>query len=704
MPLKRKTRAAGAAPATTTTNATPSFITKEATSNSNALLCGGPLGAIINAGTSSSSGKQWRVGKLLGRGACGSVHEVVPVSSTERSGSSSNQRLQSWVIKLAAVPHNKEESVGTSYASGRPRKKRKKTADERNADTIHLEQSLLCNTLLSLQGVYVPSIPQYGQAYAPPPFGEFLLPNMASSSSSSSSTSYTYLVMEKMASSLSDWRPPISNGTVKFGPIAQQMLECLRQIHNLNLVYVDVKLESYMFTEPVPSSSTATGTFNNTGNQTTTSTNWAHSVRLIDFGLVESYYDTMTNKHRQDCGGGNNNTIVGTPLYASIHVMEGHTPSRRDDVEALGYVLMDILSQQGLPWKDATSNQDILQAKKQLKRHNSVSSTILNQHNADLLGKYMDIVYKLTYTEKPNYDSLSQILGHLQGKNDLYKDIPLRPSGSKRCKASATYTTASTNKSTRSRSASTAAAAAASSSSSSSASPSRNTTTTQKKKKSNPTTKIASSVKSNNDQRDGKRKTNKPVEVNMKKQQSEVIIDLSNDNDDNDNDAYNNTNDDLPIPMDWEITEREETESNPNSILDTPQKTQKVKTNKKQEFDSLKLQFMEGPAKGECVEVQSTLTIGRYQDSQNTTSKKKCSHHFTVRDPNIALQQLKITFCETKFKSYSIRVANVNKDPSSKGSAKCYVKGKLLAQGESIQCFAGDKIQFGSSTLIVIKG
>jgi hypothetical protein len=305
----------------------------------------------------------------------------------------------------------------------------------------------------------------------------------------------------------------------------------------------------------------------------------------------------------------------------------------------------------------------------------------------------MDIVYKLSYTEKPNYDALSQILGNLQENNDLIKDIPVRSTRNQLYKDSATFTTVSTNRSTRSGSA---PAAATASSSSSSASPSRNTTNTQKEKKSHQTTKIASSVKSYTNQRDGKRKKDKPVEVNRKKQQSEVIINLSNDHDDYDKD--------LPVPMDWETTERVETESIPNSILDNPKKAQKVNTNKSQEFDSLKLQFMEGPAKGECVQVQSTLTIGRYQDSQNTTSKTKSSHHFAVRDPNIALQQLKITFCETKFKSYSIRVANVNKDTSSKGSTTCYVKGKLLAQGESIQCFAGDKIQFGSSTFIVIKG
>jgi hypothetical protein len=71
-------------------------------------------------------GQGWKIGKQLGSGACGSVHELVSTSMSSSSKSSSSK--MAWAIKIAPLPPPSKSSTTKS--------KRKKTPVERNADLI----------------------------------------------------------------------------------------------------------------------------------------------------------------------------------------------------------------------------------------------------------------------------------------------------------------------------------------------------------------------------------------------------------------------------------------------------------------------------------------------------------------------------------------------------------------------------------------
>ena len=96
--------------------------------------------------------KPWQIGRLLGSGACGSVHELNPPA-----GGGSKKSSPEYAIKIVPLP------------ASRQNKKRKKTQEERNADLILHEYQTLQNAGAEMRGRLVPDIPFMG---SPPAYGE----------------------------------------------------------------------------------------------------------------------------------------------------------------------------------------------------------------------------------------------------------------------------------------------------------------------------------------------------------------------------------------------------------------------------------------------------------------------------------------------------------------------------------------------------
>ena len=68
---------------------------------------------------------------------------------------------------------------------------------------------------------------------------------------------------------------------------------------------------------------------------------------MIDFGLSKRYKCPKTGDHVKNV---KRNCFVGTPRYASANAHSMMEQSRKDDMEAIGYILVYFAKDGFLPW------------------------------------------------------------------------------------------------------------------------------------------------------------------------------------------------------------------------------------------------------------------------------------------------------------------------------------------------------------------
>mmetsp|Transcript_38120 Transcript_38120/g.65123 ORF Transcript_38120/g.65123 Transcript_38120/m.65123 type:complete len:496 (+) Transcript_38120:2-1489(+) len=494
--------------------------------------------------------------------------------------------------------------------------------------------------------------------------------------------------MEQMAAPLSEIIPLLLDshtGTKKtkgatkipMSDVAIAMLHCLQSIHDGGNIFVDVKPENFMLASALSSKTNKKGS--------PSKNSLGQRVRLIDFGLVEMYNDMTTCKHRENAHP--NAPLVGTPAYASLNVMSGHTASRRDDLEALGYVISELIltlastSASGsgkrtktsmenvLPWSRAVSDEELCQMKLQemdkKKRSKSKFFAGLKAAGADtVMGQYFEAVRGLNYAEKPDYESLQNYLKKLV----VTVESAGVSAGVKKTSSASPKKAAKSPVRRRS--------ARRKHEDSDADSVEEVVDENVENSKKLPGKKQKVSVGREHAARRTRSARNAPKTRSMGTQTDDMmdVIDL----------ASSDEEEDADDTMEWEATvsDDENIEPTNNDVEGTA---------------ILKLDVIEGPHRGQEIcfggDQPDTVLIGRDPSSR---AMKDASKFALSEDDTASAAHAKFVI-NSKKNVHSVRVSDMS---SSNGT---FINGSSLAKGKSRQAFVGDKIRIGDSILQIRK-
>uniref|UniRef100_A0A914QYB4 non-specific serine/threonine protein kinase n=1 Tax=Panagrolaimus davidi TaxID=227884 RepID=A0A914QYB4_9BILA len=157
--------------------------------------------------------------------------------------------------------------------------------------------------------------------------------------------------------------------------IAIQLIDRMEYIHDHGIIHKDIKPLNFVM-----------GTREN-----------AQTVYIIDFNCSSKFIDPKTKKHIPD--------EYKPPLfqvnscYNSLKVHVGSAKSRRDDLEAISYILIYFL-RGNLPWQHC-KNTDEIDEIYEMKR--SISVEELCEGLPTEFGKHLSYCRELKFKERPDY-------------------------------------------------------------------------------------------------------------------------------------------------------------------------------------------------------------------------------------------------------------------------------------------------------------
>lgn len=158
--------------------------------------------------------------------------------------------------------------------------------------------------------------------------------------------------------------------------IAMQCINIMKELHDVGIIHRDIKPHNFM-----------------------TSHINKDKLYLLDYGLSKKFRDQNNNhiKFKYD------RSITGTLKYVSINIHFGLEPSRRDDLESIGYMLV-YLYKGCLPWEKIDLKELSDEKIGELKM--CITSKELCKDMPKCFEEYIEYCRNLNFRDIPDYNKL----------------------------------------------------------------------------------------------------------------------------------------------------------------------------------------------------------------------------------------------------------------------------------------------------------
>ncbi|XP_062851653.1 serine/threonine-protein kinase VRK2 [Trichomycterus rosablanca] len=207
-------------------------------------------------------------------------------------------------------------------------------------------------------------------------------------------TRYRFMVMDRLGTDLQKVFVEIGEQMKKQTvlQLGYLMVDVLEYIHDNEYVHADIKAANLLLGHRDPD-----------------------KVYLADYGLSYRYSPNGEHKeYSENPKKGHNGTIE----YTSIDAHKGVAPSRRGDLEVLGYCLLHWQSGT-LPWLSVLRNPTQVQEAKAKLMDNLPDSVTQMSPSLAEVAQFLLIVRTLDYKEKPDYDALKKVLSDARPRGPL---------------------------------------------------------------------------------------------------------------------------------------------------------------------------------------------------------------------------------------------------------------------------------------------
>merc|ERR1712025_1131849 len=179
--------------------------------------------------------------------------------------------------------------------------------------------------------------------------------------------------------------------------LADQMINRVEYVHAKNFIHRDIKPDNFLI-----------GLMKK-----------ANQVHVIGFGLAKKFRDSRSQQHipyRE------NKNLTGTARYASVNTHLGIEQSRRDDLEAVGYVLM-YFNRGSLPWQGLKANSKKEKYEKIMEKKMSTPIEVLCKGYPTEFVTYLNYCRSLRFEDRPDYAYLRRFLKDLFFRENYQYDF-----------------------------------------------------------------------------------------------------------------------------------------------------------------------------------------------------------------------------------------------------------------------------------------